>query len=286
MAKFILFVKDAARQPLPDRMDVHLELAGSLVGAKFDIDGSTPLEFKLEANRPHALRVFPTRHRAVGRFVTVNDGEQNREVTLFAPIHPARIVQVNFPDYADLDPELKEVLRAARIEGILNRGKALYDSLDPQPRAGLLNMFTKMANTPLPSDGSAWSFIATLFRLRPDRIFFVAKEGCRDAFKAAVSAQTFEPANDMLHTPPEGFMRAGSFKSLEAHGNLQASFFAGAGLPPVFKVDADIDEAGGVGHAFEVLRNMVTGGITNPYDVHQILAHHFIAPPYEILTRN
>jgi hypothetical protein len=284
MAKLTVAVQNAAREPLPDLMDILLVRDGSVVGAKHDVDGATVVEFKINPGQPYALRVFPARHRPVSRFV-FSAGGAGQDVTLFAPIHPDRVLAVEFPDYADLPIELKNVLKRATIEGIPEKGKQLYDLLEKEPKAGLLNLFTKMVHTPLPAIGSAWSFVGTLYRLRPDRIFFDALSGYRDALKAAVVAKSFKDADDSLHTPPENFERAGSFKSEDSHGNLQVSFFSGPGQPPAFKVDADIDESDGIGHAFEVIRNHITGGHTHPYDVHQILTHHFVAPPYTLRTR-
>jgi hypothetical protein len=40
-------------------------------------------------------------------------------------------------------------------------------------------------------------------------------------------------------------------------------------------VDADVDEAKGIGHAFEVLGHIFSGGRTHPFDIHQILTFFF-----------
>jgi len=279
-----LQVQNAAREPLPDLMDVHFEHDGAVVSSKFDVDGAKAVTAKLTGNRVYAVRVFPARHRPVGRFVSLGGADQS--CTLITPIQPDRVVQVRFTDFAKLPADFREAMKKAAVEGMPDTGKKLYDALDPLPKAGLLNLFTKMANTALPASGSAWSFVGSLYRIRPDRIFFDALPGYRDALKAAVAGQAFKTADDSLHAPPQGFERAGSFKSLDSHGNLQVTFFATPGNPPDFKVDADIDEEGGVGHAFEVIRNTITSGTTHPFDVHQILTQHFKAPPYELLIKN
>jgi hypothetical protein len=49
--------------------------------------------------------------------------------------------------------------------------------------------------------------------------------------------------------------------------------------------DIDIDDAGGILHVFQVLRNAVTGRPTHPYDIHEILlAHQGIDPGYQLLV--
>ncbi|MNC91884.1 hypothetical protein D3C83_82170 [compost metagenome] len=89
--------------------------------------------------------------------------------------------------------------------------------------------------------------------------------------RAARAGGHFRDVPGKLHEPPLGFGHAGSFKTGERHGNLQLTFFASAAQPMAFKVDADIDDAAGLGHTFQVLRNFVTQGATHPYDIHQIL---------------
>jgi hypothetical protein len=46
--------------------------------------------------------------------------------------------------------------------------------------------------------------------------------------------------------------------------------------------DIDIDDAGGLGHIFLVLRNHFTGNPTHPYNIHQILLmHQHLDPGYK-----
>jgi len=53
--------------------------------------------------------------------------------------------------------------------------------------------------------------------------------------------------------------------------------------PLSFKVDADIDDAAGLGHAFQVIRNFVTKGVTHPYDIHEILVfRQEVTLPYQL----
>jgi hypothetical protein len=113
-----------------------------------------------------------------------------------------------------------------------------------------------------------------LYRIRGDRVFVNVTVECRELVKTATAAGRFKKADDSLHTPPKDFRHAGSFKSLEAAGNLQLTFFEDNAAPLRFKVDADIDDAGGLEHGFQVLRNWITGKPTHPYDVHQILLFH------------
>jgi hypothetical protein len=119
--------------------------------------------------------------------------------------------------------------------------------------------------------------------VRGDRVFADVQVGLRDLVKSAVTNGKFYAAPDRLHQPPPGFVSAGSFKTFDEYGNLQLSFFASGAAPLTFKVDADIDDAAGLGHTFQVIRNFVTRGTTHPYDIHQILVFRQEATlPYEL----
>ena len=48
---------------------------------------------------------------------------------------------------------------------------------------------------------------------------------------------------------------------------------------------ADIDDAAGLEHLFQVLRNELTGRPTHPYDIHEILIkHQMLDPGYELVV--
>ena len=68
--------------------------------------------------------------------------------------------------------------------------------------------------------------------------------------------------------------RAKSFKTRDRYGNLQLTFFASTTAPLAFKLDADIDDAGGIEHAFQVLDHWMTHGETHPFDIHEILTFY------------
>ena len=124
-----------------------------------------------------------------------------------------------------------------------------------------------------------------LYRIRGDRIFANVAPTFRDAVRNAEAIGLFEKVSGALHTPPLGFADAGSFKTRERHGVLQITFFVSTMPPMTFKADLDIDDAGGVGHVFQVLRNFFTDSPTHPYDIHQLLTfHQRIRPPYNLLA--
>lgn len=91
----------------------------------------------------------------------------------------------------------------------------------------------------------------------------------REETKNSVAEDLFHPVSGALHHPPAGFSEAGSFKTNEPFGNLQLTFFMNGD-----DCVAGIDDAGGLGHVFQVLRNSLTGRPTHPYDIHEILVFH------------
>lgn len=213
----------------------------------------------------YLVQAFPLTHRPVAQLVQATT---DTKVDLCTPLDPDRVTSVGFPIWSQLPAPLADVLLASDVEGVSGRGADLYTGLPELSRAGLLNLYTKMAGECLTEAASAWSFVTALYRVRPDRIFADVQPGLRDLVK---SSPRFRSVSGVLHTPPPGFTYAGSFKSTDPYGNLQLTFFCSPTL--AFKVDADIDDAAGLSHVFQVMRHAFTNGLTHPYDIHQILTY-------------
>ena len=287
MAVLKLRFLDAARKPLDDQVDVdvtRLRTNEQVVRVR-NHDGRKRLSVKdLGAGETYVVRVFPMRHRPVSQFANTTSGTRATEVELCAPVHPQRVGEVQFPDYARLDPALRGVLERSTLERdaglpalapVVDKspGQVLFESLTRIERAGLLNLFCKMNNTPL-GDLTTWAYVTDLFRVRGDRVFANVQLEFRDRVKNAVAGGGFVEVDGSLHTPPQGFCRAGSFKSRDHYGNLQLTFFASEQAPLRFQIDADIDDAAGIEHAFQVIDHWVTRDSTHPFDIHQILTFH------------
>ncbi len=188
-----------------------------------------------------------------------------------------------FPDYENIAADLRRVLACSQVEGLDGQGAALYAALTSLQRAGLFNLFGKMNSFGFDEQRTIWSFVDGIFRVRADRIFADVQPALRDLVKSALATERFHSVSGSLHMPPLGFVQAGSFKTAEQYGNLQLTFFASATPPLTFKLDADIDDAAGLGHTFQVIRNWVTKGTTHPYDIHQILAfRQEVFLPYDL----
>jgi len=118
--------------------------------------------------------------------------------------------------------------------------------------------------------------------LRGDRFFAVVQKTLREEAKNAVHSNQFAAAGDVLHRPPDGFDHAGSFKSTDHFANLQLTFFAQGDQ---WMADIDIDDANGVEHLFQVLRNAITGRPTHPYEIHELLvSYQKLDPGYTLVV--
>lgn len=285
MSDLHLRFRNAKRQPLDDTLDVRVVLPATnqLVTVTRDVKGRTRLVVPdVLPGQHYVVTGFPHRHRPVANFVQIPVGGGPGRLEMYFPLHPDHS-RASFLPYGELDADLRAVLDRSTVEGAQAQGAGLYDSLQPIERAGLLNLYTKMRAFAFDPAHTVWGAVDQLYRIRPDRIFADVDVALRDRVKSAVTDGRFREVSGKLHTPPQGFRSAGSFKTDERFGNLQLSFFASEAAPARFRVDADIDDAAGILHTFQVLRNWVTEGTTHPYDIHQILVFRQEAfPPYDL----
>ncbi len=197
-------------------------------------------------------------------------------------IHPRKAKAARFPDYQELGENLQRLMErsnnVSRFEGKTHQ--ELYDALDSIRRAGLLNIATKAESTPLGDDRTVLVYVQELTELWGDRFFAVVPKEMLEETEKAVIGKRFRRASQLLHRPPPGYRRAGSFKTRDRHGNLELSFFR---MGNDWIVDLDIDEAAGLGHVLQVLRNLLTGRPTHPFVIHQILIlRQMLHPGYSL----
>jgi hypothetical protein len=239
----------------------------------------------LNEDGAYRVDVDPSSYLAAGAFVMVRPGGAT-PLTLRFPVDPRKVKRVTFPDYDDeaLHEDGRRILEASR--GVLGfegqSGKGLYKALDDIRRAGFLNIVSKMRTTGLTNGRAVGSYVQELTELRGDRFFAIVPHELREEVKNSGQAGIFDPAPDLLHHPPPGFERAGSFKTRDHYGNLQVSFFTNGAD---WRADIDIDDANGLEHLFQVLRHQLTDGRTHPYDIRDILiAHQKLDPGYEFVV--
>ncbi|HVF89087.1 MAG TPA: hypothetical protein VNH22_03405 [Blastocatellia bacterium] len=273
---------------LDDRVDVllkHQELSDTRQARNHPAAKSLRFE-NLDSTHggTYQLQIFPARYRPVGRFVRVLEGKTARHAFQL-PVDPDRVIRADFPPFDSLGDDMKRVLENSSVEGNESAaGADLYGALDNFRKAGLLNIYAKMKRTRFPNGRDVFSYVSSMNRIRAQRFFARVQKELRDEVKNSIAANLFHEASEALHTPPPGFSRADSFKSRDMFGNLQLSFF-GKSETLEFIIDADLDDAQGIQHVFQVLRPVFTGMNTHPYDIHEILlAHQKIDPMYRLFV--
>jgi hypothetical protein len=206
---------------------------------------------------------------------------------VFFAVDPRRVIRAEFPTFANLADEARTLLEQS--DNVLSAegktGKALYEELDDQRRAGFLNIISKCKRTVFSNGKSVLSFladpVAKLSEIRGDRFFLSVPKALREETKNSVANNVFDKASALLHHPPKDFKTAGSFKTPDRAGNLQLSFHAKGDN---FVADIDIDDANGFEHVFQLINNI--GGATHPYNIHQILVKtQEIDPGYRLFVR-
>jgi len=272
--KLQITVLDAGGEPIKEKIDVmmrhqvlSLTLKATISVAQKTIGGlnNTTLPSL------YIVEVDPPSYLPVQQFISLKQSGTT-EMTVVCPIDPKKIKSINFPKFKHLSDDGQALLtksdKVFQFEG--KTGAQLYDGLDDVRRAGLLNILAKAQATPLSNQTNVLSFIRELRELRGDRFFAVVSRELREETKNSIADGLFHEVSGALHPlPPQfsGFKDAGSFKTGERHGNLQLTFFL-KGEECV--VDIDIDDAGGLEHVFQVVKNKFTGP-TNPFVIHDIL---------------
>lgn len=223
----------------------------------------------------YQLTIDPPSYHPVSHFVSIKTSGTTDQ-TLRFPVDIGKIVTVTFPTFPNLTKELRTLLNNSPsvLSFENNTGEALYSALDDIRRGGVLNIARKTLATRLTSGKPVLSLVKEIRELRGDRFFAFVEKELREEVKHSVNTGLFHSVAGSLHHLPaqfEAFERAGSFKTDDHFGNLQITFFM-RGDECV--ADIDIDDAAGLGHIFQVLKNHFTGEPTHPYNIHQILMAH------------
>jgi hypothetical protein len=240
-------------------------------------------DLRTEPQGLYTLEINARSYRPVTRFVTIpSSGSKREQVTL--PIRHDRAKAV-FPKYTELDERVRGLLeRSANVRGHEGlTGSALYDALSDVAKAGLLNIAKKSLATAF-KDGADLLPHLVLLEARGDRCFVEVPRTLIEQMPTLVDGDLFHAVNGALHKAPPPLVAAGSFKTFDAFGNLQLTFFQSDSQ---CRADVDIDDAAGIGHVFQVARNHLTGEPTHPFNIHQILiAHQHLDPGYRLIPKD
>jgi hypothetical protein len=275
---------DASGRRLSEAVDIALfhQASGAKIVAKAPKSSSVRIkDLQPGPNGLYRVIVDPPSYLPVSSFVNLPaSGDGTLELRF--PVDPNKVTPV-FPQYPALPRVARQLLEASDAVLKFDRksGATLYDGLDDVRKAGMFNIATKSARTALSTGRSVLSYVERILELRGDRCFVVVSRELREEVKNSALSGHFFEAPSGLHHPPEGFQSAGSWKTPDHYGNLQVTFFTRGADEWV--ADIDIDDAGGLAHVFQVLRNHLTGRPTHPYDIQQILLlHQKMDPGYQL----
>ena len=228
------------------------------------------------------VEVDPPAYLPTSQFVSLN-ASSITDLKLSFPVDTRKIERVEFPPFLDLAEPVQRLLKNSNtvlaFEG--TTGAALFGAFDDIRKAGLLNIAAKAQSALLASGKTVFPQVQQLLEVRGDRFFARVPKELREETKNSVDAGLFRPVDGSLHHPPAGYTSAGSFKTDDRYGNLQLTFFMN-GSDCV--ADIDIDDAAGLEHLFQVVRNSITGRPTHPFNIHEILVfHQKIDPGYRFV---
>jgi hypothetical protein len=279
-----LDLKDVSGRPLAEPCDVMLrqQPSGNLKvtrvprGKGAFVDGLSGAP-----NGVYLVEIDPASYLGAGRFVSMA-ASGDTLLSLTFPIDPVKVKRAVFPSFASLGVDTRRVLDDAT--DVLSfpklAGPALYDAFDDTRKAGFLNIAAKSLSTPLTNKRQVASYFRRIVELRGDRFFVVTSQELREEVKNSAGAGLFVEAPSTLHHPPAGMQPAGSFKTPDHYANLQLTFFTNG---TDWVADVDIDDANGLAHVFQVLRNQLTNRPTHPYDIHELLlSYQKLDPGYRL----
>jgi hypothetical protein len=267
-----LEVLDVYGKPIAEKIDIILRHRVLSDFKRVSGNGAKKIDVKGLFGDPqgaYQLEIDPPSYQAVSSFINMRSSGIT-SLTLNLPIDPEKVKTVNFINFGSLDAAATALLNASDkvLAFVGKKGKALFDDLDPIRKAGMMNIMAKCRATGFGNGRNVLSYIQELKELRGDRFYAVVSKELREETNNSTSTGLFHDADQSLHHPPEGFSSAGSFKTSDSAGNLQLTFF---NKGDDWMADIDIDDAGGFGHIFQVLRNKLSGKPTHPYNIHEIL---------------
>jgi len=206
-------------------------------------------------------------------------------------VKPGDVRDIRAPGFEDLPERLQTILTGADIHAVKPEdqdlvgaaGASLYRKLGPLRKACLLNIARKASH---PSAENCFPSFGALLLCRQDRFFATVVDPSLP--ERLRNSLIYKSAPEILHEPLPGFdLAEGSFKSRDAHANLQVTFMRKRETGEL-AADIDIDESAGIEHGFEVIRNAVFQKRTNPYLIREFLLaadfrEHTLDPGYRFV---
>jgi hypothetical protein len=189
-------------------------------------------------------------------------------------VKPGDVTDIRAPAFDDLPGRARRILERAQTTAeraedsdlVGLSGADLYRRLGPLRKACLLNIVAKASHEA--TTGNCLPHMGGVLVCRQDRFFARVDADLPERLR---QSPVFKSAPEALHKPLRGFQMAeGSFKSRDAHANLQVTFMREVSTGEL-AADIDIDEASGIEHGLEVIRNATFRNRTNPYLIREFL---------------
>ena len=281
-----LFLTDVTSEPIRGKVNVNFEpVQGSTGGTlmhtgDLNLEGATELTVEnvqclSGPGTLYRVSINAANYNTYSFFQMIMEDKVNKspDNQIRLVINPGKVKEITASTFDRLPARLQAYLKAAApivlnaedqdIAGL--NGSNLYAALGPMRKAGLLNLLTKAKHG---TSAGVFRFFEdqTLLVLKQDRLFSMIDSGIEDFLS---TSKLFKSAPSLLHKPLAGFERRASFKSTDDHANIQLTLMRETATGNL-AADIDIDEASGIEHGFEVIRNKFKGR-TNPYLVHDLL---------------
>jgi hypothetical protein len=282
----VVNLSDMAGEPAKGRVEIELKRVSGTTGAGganmiVKVGGPvgtlriTEIECQTGLGTMYEVRASLAHYRKYAFFQLI---QENRDNTASDDVEfwvtPGDVADIQAPALTKLPSTVQTLLNQATM--IVDKpedrdlvglsGNALYQQMGPLRKACLLNIVTKAA------DGATAANCLPAFRelliVRQDRLFARVAPEMPEQLRLS---PLFKSAPGALHQPPPGFSPPiESFKSKDAHANLQVTFMTELASGQL-AADIDIDEASGIEHGFEVIRNATLNRRTNPYLIREFL---------------
>lgn len=291
MAGIRITLTDAAGNDLND--NVTIDLFSLQTSKQYQVTTRVPrsvLANGIDASGGPTYRVMvsPANHRIVQFFVMPHEGKVVEHAEK-VPVNPAKVLSIDAPSFDGLPPKTQAILAAAEVPefqddaGNFLRGEHLYAAIDRLPllKACFLNIAAKSASILLQDGRTCLDHYLGLMRLNQDRLFIPTTAAL---VEETAQSNAFHQVSPALHVPLAGYHTVSSYKTFDHYANLQLTFQRRGEAGDDYVADVDIDDAQGIEHVFQVIRNTATGP-TNPYDIHELLLQQNppIRPGYEFV---
>jgi hypothetical protein len=297
-------ITDMAGDPMRERIEIDLQPVSGPAGAggermSLDVKMGTAIHLTITGilcrggvGTQYRVLVTSDHHRPYSFFQNIRDARVNTasdDVAFW--VKPGDVKNIRAPKFDDLNIHGGRLLDTAVMTTVRPedndlaglRGKALYQRLGPLRQACFLNLLKKAGHPA--TAANCLPMLQSLALCRQDRFFVLVDDALPEHLR---QSPLYKSAPNQLHEPLKGYqLTEGSFKTRDAHANLQVTFMRN-GITGQLAADVDIDEAAGIEHGFEVIGNAIFNKRTNPYLIREFMLaadplEHTLDPGYRFL---